>query len=189
MSFAIEEGVFTINLTAITTVALALLMLLLGQAIKKRVKFFQKYCIPAPVIGGVIFAVVHLVMYQTGIVNINMDTSYQTDMQNLFFTCVGFGITFSLAKKGGSRLIKYFIMAALLAVIQGGVGVGVAKLVHAEEWLGLMCGPAALSGGHGNAAAYTAHSAFADIQQRTVPEESSDPVKANSASQNPPDPK
>lgn len=154
MSFAIEEGVFTINLTAITTVALALLMLLLGQAIKKRVKFFQKYCIPAPVIGGVIFAVVHLVMYQTGIVNINMDTSYQTDMQNLFFTCVGFGITFSLAKKGGSRLIKYFIMAALLAVIQGGVGVGVAKLVHAEEWLGLMCGPAALSGGHGNAAAY-----------------------------------
>ena len=43
MSFAIEEGVFTINLTAITTVALALLMLLLGQAIKKRVKFFQKY--------------------------------------------------------------------------------------------------------------------------------------------------
>ena len=57
-------------------------------------------------------------------------------------------------KKGGSRLIKYFIMAAILAVLQGGVGVLTATAVGAQKWLGLMCGPAALSGGHGNAAAY-----------------------------------
>ncbi len=154
MTFAIEEGIFTINLSAIATVAVALLMLLLGQSIKHRVEFFRKYCIPAPVIGGVIFAFLNLLLHQTNLVNIVMDSSYQGDMQNLFFTCVGFGITFSLAKKGGSRLVKYFIMAAILAVLQGAVGVVTAKAVGAEEWLGLMCGPAALSGGHGNAAAY-----------------------------------
>lgn len=156
MTFSVVNGVFTISLTAIATVAVALLMLLLGQVIKNKVHFFQRYCIPAPVIGGVIFAIANLVFHQMGILSIEMNTSYQGDMQNLFFTCVGFGITFSLAKKGGPRLVKYFILAAILAVVQGGVGVGAAKLVGAEEWLGLMCGPAALSGGHGNAAAYGA---------------------------------
>lgn len=154
MTFTMEEGLFTINLTAITTAALGLLMLLLGQCIKDRVEFLRKYCIPAPVIGGVLFALLNLLVHQTNVLQFSMNTSYQGDMQNLFFTCVGFGITFSLVKKGGFRLVKYFIMAAILAVLQGGFGVITAKLIGAEEWLGLMCGPAALSGGHGNAAAY-----------------------------------
>ncbi len=154
MTFAIEEGILTVNFTAISTVALALLMLLLGQAIKNHSSFLKKYCIPAPVIGGVIFALLNLAVHETHILQINMDTAYQGDMQNLFFTCVGFGITFDLAKKGGTRLVKYFIMAAVLAAIQGCIGVGAAATIGAEKWLGLMCGPAALSGGHGNAAAY-----------------------------------
>lgn len=154
MLFTMENGIFTVSLTAITTVAVALLMLLMGQQIKNRVILLQRYCIPSPVIGGVIFAVLNLLLHQTGRVDIIMITTYQSDMQNLFFTCVGFGITFSLVKRGGSRLIKYFLMAAVLATLQGGIGVMAARAVHVEDWLGLMCGPAALSGGHGNAAAY-----------------------------------
>lgn len=154
MTFTIEEGLFTVNLTAISTVSLALLMLLVGQAIKNRSNFLKKYCIPAPVIGGIIFSLLNLIVHELHIMQFSMDTSYQSDMQNLFFTCVGFGITFGLMKKGGSRLVKYFIMAAILALLQGGVGVLTATAVGAQKWLGLMCGPAALSGGHGNAAAY-----------------------------------
>ncbi len=156
MLFTMENGIFNVSFTAITTVAVALLMLLMGQQIKNRVALLQRYCIPSPVIGGVIFAVLNLVLHETGRINIVMITTYQADMQNLFFTCVGFGITFSLVKRGGSRLVKYFFMAAILAVLQGGIGVIAAKAVHAGDWLGLMCGPAALSGGHGNAAAYGA---------------------------------
>ena len=154
MTFSWGSDTFVISFTAISTVALALIMLLMGQKIKDRVAFLQKYCIPAPVIGGVVFAVFNLVLHQTGAVTIEMDTAYQADMQNLFFTCVGFTASFALIKKGGSRVLKYFIMAALLAVLQGIVGVLAAKAVGTEEWLGLMCGPAALSGGHGNAVAY-----------------------------------
>ena len=154
MNFSVEENILTVSFSAIATVALGLLMLLLGQAIKDRSKFLKKYCIPASVIGGVLFALVNLILHQAGVLQVVMDTAYQTDMQNLFFTAVGFTITFSMVKKGGSRLVRYLIMASILAVLQGVVGVITAKLIGVETWLGLICGPASLSGGHGNAAAY-----------------------------------
>lgn len=46
-------------------------------------------------------------------------------------------------------------MVTILAILQGVVGVLIAKLIGAKAWLSLICGPAALSGGHGNAAAYS----------------------------------
>ena len=57
MTLSVENSIFTITLSAISTVALALLMLMLGQKIKNHAKFLQAYCIPAPVIGGVLFAI------------------------------------------------------------------------------------------------------------------------------------
>lgn len=154
MNFSMENGVFTVSLTAVATFALALLVLLLGQKIKDRSVFLQKYCIPAPVVGGVLFALLNLLLHQTGWMAISMNTTYQSDMQNMFFTCIGFTVTASLLKKGGKRLVMYIIMGTILAVLQGVFGVLVAKGIGAEEWLGLMCGPATLSGGHGNAVAY-----------------------------------
>ena len=53
MLFTMENGIFNVSFTAITTVAVALLMLLMGQQIKNRVALLQRYCIPSPVIGGV----------------------------------------------------------------------------------------------------------------------------------------
>ena len=84
MLFTMENGIFNVSFTAITTVAVALLMLLMGQQIKNRVALLQRYCIPSPVIGGVIFAVLNLVLHETGRINIVMITTYQADMQNLF---------------------------------------------------------------------------------------------------------
>lgn len=154
MELSIVDGIFTVNLSAIATVALALLMLILGQKVKERVRFLQTYCIPAPVIGGILFAVINLIVHQMNVAEILMDTAYRSDMQNLFFTSVGFSASFVLMRRGGGRLVKYFLMAAILAVLQGVVGILVAKGIGAEEWIGIMCGPASLSGGHGNAAAF-----------------------------------
>ena len=99
MTLSVENSIFTITLSAISTVALALLMLMLGQKIKNHAKFLQAYCIPAPVIGGVLFAIFNLILHQTGAAEIVMNTTYQSDMQNLFFTSVGFTATFALMKK------------------------------------------------------------------------------------------
>lgn len=154
MDFAINNGIPTVSFNSIGTVAVALLMMLLGQKIKERIKFFQNYCIPSPVIGGVLFAVVNLLVHNSGILIIETNSIYQTDMQNLFFTCVGFGISLSLLKKGGNRLIKYFLMTTVLILIQAVVSAVAAKLSGLDLALAVMVGPAPLAGGHGNSAAY-----------------------------------
>ncbi len=154
MNILIENGILTINLDAIGTIALALFMLLVGQQIKKRISFFEKYCIPAPVIGGTLFALLNLLFRQTGLLVINTMSTYQTDMQNLFFTCVGFGISLSLLKKGGSRLLKYFLMTSILILIQALVSVVGANVFGLDLALAVQVGSAPLAGGHGNAAAY-----------------------------------
>ena len=46
-----------IELDMYQTMAVAVLVLMLGKFLKKRVNFLERFCIPAPVIGGVIFAV------------------------------------------------------------------------------------------------------------------------------------
>lgn len=154
MSIGIENGAFGINFSAFGTVVLAVFVLLLGVAIKKKWKFAQIYCIPTPVIGGVIFAVLNLLCHVSGAVSIGLDTAYQNDFQYMFFTIVGFGASISLLKKGGSKLLIYFVMVGVIIVLQSAIGVSMAKLVGLPAVFGIVCGPAPLAGGHGSVAAY-----------------------------------
>ena len=41
-----------IDMDMIQTIGLAVILLLIGIKLRKKVNFFEKYCIPAPVIGG-----------------------------------------------------------------------------------------------------------------------------------------
>lgn len=60
------------------TAAVAGLVLLLGRFISNKFPVFKRYCIPDPVVGGVIFAVLHLILRSAGIVEISLDTTLQT---------------------------------------------------------------------------------------------------------------
>ena len=85
---------------------------------------------------------------------IKLDTTYQNDMQFMFFTIVGFGASYTLMKKGGVKLVTYFILTGALICIQGIVGVFATRLVGIHDIYGIVCGPASLAGGHGSVAAY-----------------------------------
>lgn len=154
MQIAITNGALSLTFSAFGTVTVAVLVLLLGGWVKKKVPFCQKYCLPAPVIGGVIFALVNLILHQTGIVSITLATAYQNDFQFMFFTIVGFGASIALLKRGGGKLIKYFLLVGLLIVGQSVVGVFASDLAHVPRIFGILCGPASLAGGHGSVAAY-----------------------------------
>lgn len=58
MTFETLEGILNINLDSILTLALASILLLIGYGLKNRVYFLEKYCIPAPVIGGFLFMLI-----------------------------------------------------------------------------------------------------------------------------------
>ncbi|MFF5995521.1 sodium/glutamate symporter [Lysinibacillus sp. KU-BSD001] len=136
------------------TIFLAVFVLTIGTILIKRSPILQKFCIPAPVVGGLLFAIIVTFLKYFNIVEITVDTSLQSLFMITFFTTVGLGASFSLIKLGGKLLIIYWIAAGSIAVIQNVVGVSLAKVLGIEPLIGMMAGAVSMSGGHGGAAAY-----------------------------------
>lgn len=144
-----------LELDAITTLALACVLLLLGQAIVNNVSILMKLCIPAPVIGGLIFAILVAILQSTNVVTIKLESEFIQDFFMLaFFTTIGLGASLKLLRLGGKVLIVYFIFCGILATCQNIIGVSLSKVLNIPPLLGLTAGSMSMEGGHGNAAAY-----------------------------------
>ena len=154
MAFEVIDGIMTLKLDMVATLALALLLLLLGYRIRRKVYFFEKFCIPAPVIGGLLFSILAFILRQTNIITFSMDTTFQSPFMIAFFTTVGLGGSFKLLKKGGILLVIYWLLSAVLSVAQNILGVLLAKVTGIHPVLGVMAGATALVGGHGAAASF-----------------------------------
>ncbi|MEK4495647.1 sodium/glutamate symporter [Ureibacillus sp. FSL W8-0352] len=137
----------------ITTIFLAVLFLTIGTFIIKKVGIFQRFCIPAPVVGGLLFALIVTISKSAGF-EITLDTSLQSLFMITFFTTVGLGASFKLVKLGGKLLIIYWLACGFLALMQNVIGVGLASLLGIEPLIGMMAGAVSMEGGHGAAAAF-----------------------------------
>ena len=63
-----------ITLDMYQTIAVAVIVLMAGAFLKKRISFFARnFVLPAPVIGGLLFAILTLVLYMTGVAVIDFD--------------------------------------------------------------------------------------------------------------------
>lgn len=144
----------TIKLDMMQTAALAILIYYLGGYIKSKWNLLYKFCIPDPVVGGLIFAFITLILRQTGILMIDMDTTLQTPFMMIFFTSIGYTASIELIKKGGFQVIIFWFCAIFLCIIQDGVGVMLAKVMGQNPLLGLVTGSVTMTGGHGTGAAF-----------------------------------
>lgn len=144
-----------IELDAITTLCLACILYLIGQTIINHVLILRRICIPAPVIGGLIFAILVAVLDSFNIVKIKLDASFIQDFFMLaFFTTIGLGASLKLFKVGGKVMLLYFMFCGIMAFCQNVIGISLAKLLNIKPLLGLTAGSMSMEGGHGNAAAY-----------------------------------
>ena len=154
MSFETVENVLNINTDAIMTLAMASILLLIGYAIKNRVNFLAKYCIPAPVIGGFIFMFITFAGHTTGTFTFNFTNTFQDPFMLAFFTTVGLGASFSLLKKGGILLIVYWLCAGVISIFQNIIGIAVGTAVGLEAPYALLSSAISMIGGHGAAGSY-----------------------------------
>ncbi len=154
MSLEMVEKTWNINCDMIMTTALAAVLLLIGFWIKKKVPFLTKYCIPAPVIGGFLFMFVTFAGHQTGAFSFNFNTGLQNPFMIAFFTTVGLGASLQLLKKGGILLVIYWLVAAVVSIIQNFISVGIASITHLEYPYALLAGAISMIGGHGAAGSY-----------------------------------
>ncbi|MDH5284087.1 MAG: sodium/glutamate symporter, partial [Gemmatimonadota bacterium] len=138
----------------IQTTALAAVVLFAGYGIRRRVPVLDRFNIPAPVVGGVLFSLLALALRQTGIVRFEFDTTLQVPFMNAFFTCIGLGVSLQLLKVGGPQVVLFWLLASLLAILQSGLGIAVAQAVGVDPFLGLITGSITMTGGHGTGAAF-----------------------------------
>ena len=143
-----------LKLDMVQTLALAAVVLFIGYGVRRRVGVLDRYNIPAPVVGGFLFAALATTLRLTGTVAFEMDTTLQTPLMIAFFTTIGLGASLSLLKVGGPQVVLFWGLASLLAVIQSGVGVVLAKALGVEPLLGLIAGSITMTGGHGTGAAF-----------------------------------
>jgi len=131
-----------INLDMFQAAAVACGVLLLGRFLVSKIELLRRYCIPEPVVGGVIFALVHLVLRSMGILEITFDATIQTIFMNIFFCSVGFAAAFRLLKKGGKLVLIFLVLAISMVVVQNLTGAGLATA------------SIPMVGGHGTSAAF-----------------------------------
>lgn len=143
-----------IQLDMYQTLAVAVLVLLLGNYLKKKIYFLQKFCIPAPVIGGLIFAIMTCICYVTGIAEFSFDDTLREVCMVFFFTSVGFQANLKVLKSGSKSLIVFLGLVIALIILQNLTAVGLAKLLNLNPLIGMCTGSIPMVGGHGTAGAF-----------------------------------
>ena len=92
-----------IQLDMIQTMALSVVILMGGQFVRNRIKVLERFCIPAPVVGGIIFATLTLLFKKMGFLEFDFDVTLQKVFMTAFFTTIGFTASFKLLRKGGKQ--------------------------------------------------------------------------------------
>ena len=144
----------TLQLDMYQACALGALVYCLGRLMVNKLSFLSKYCIPAPVAGGIVFAFAHLALYAAGILELSFDTTLQSVFMTIFFCSVGFTACFRLLKKGGLQVFLFLGLAVAICVIQDAVGSGLAAAFGLDPLLGLCMGSMPLVGGHGTSGSF-----------------------------------
>lgn len=144
----------TINLNFTSTLCFGIIFFIIGVWLKNNISFFNKFCIPSPVIGGLLFTFISLLLRISNTININVLDSIIPFFMNVFFTILGLNASFKFIQKGGKLLFKYWILCGGLALSQNIISIVMAKITGVHPLIGLMCGTISMEGGHGNAAAF-----------------------------------
>lgn len=179
------------TISAWFAVALAIPVLLLGEFLVRRIQLLSRFNIPAPVVGGLLISLLVLAGNLTGWFAASFASGVKAQWWtwlvttepewlkapsknvNLpflvaFFTCIGLNASWSLVKRGSLQLILFLALAGVLAVIQNGIGVGLAKAMDQPPLLGLVCGSVTMTGGHGTALGFAPVIAEAGLANAAV---------------------
>lgn len=143
-----------VNLNIYQTLAAAVAVYYAGVLLRIKIPFLRKYCIPAPVVGGILFAVINDILYVNGIWTYKQDTIMQNVCMMLFFTSIGYTASISLIKKGGSLVAKMAVLTAILIVCQNIIGISLARVFDLNPLMGLATGSIPMVGGHGTSGSF-----------------------------------
>lgn len=137
----------------VQTLGLAAAAWFAGRWLVGSSRWLRRSNIPAPAVGGLLFAL--LAWAASSRVAVSIDTTLRAPLQIAFFTTIGFRATASLLRAGGRPLMLFWLIATGTGIVQNLVGVALARLTGAPPLLGLVCGSVTLTGGPATGLAFT----------------------------------
>jgi len=149
MDIAME---FTFN--AFYTLIAAVIVLLLGRFLVNNIDFLRRYNIPEPVAGGLVAAVVSLIVHNFWGYSITTSSALQTSFMLIFFASIGLSANFAKLREGGIGLVIFLIAVSLFIIVQNFVGISLATVLGIDPLIGMIAGSITLTGGHGTAGAW-----------------------------------
>lgn len=141
----------------IQTITFAIVLLMIGSFLCKRVPFLHRYNIPAPVVGGILFALLNWFLRSKTDFGFRFDTTLQSPFMIAFFTTIGLAASLRLLKEGGKAVFTFLLAASVLLVLQNLVSWGLSIATGLDPLLGLLAGSITMSGGHGTGATFADH--------------------------------
>ena len=138
----------------IQTAGIGALALITGMILTRKVAFLQKFCVPSPVSGGIIFSLITLVLYRWFGVEVSFDGTLKDVFMLAFFTSVGFQSNLKVLKQGGKLLMIMLALLVAIIALQNLIPVGIAWLMGVDPLIGMAAGSISMTGGHGTAGGF-----------------------------------
>jgi len=153
----------TLSLDFIQTTAVGAIALFVGVAILRRMPVLRRYNIPSAVVGGLVIAILVTISREFNVGSVKFDTTLQAPLMTAFFTSIGLSASVGLLKAGTRQALVFLALATFLAVIQSLIGIVTAVAFGQSPLLGVLMGPAALTGGPATALAFAPQFAAAGV--------------------------
>lgn len=144
----------SINLDMIQTAGIGAMALIVGMILTRKVAFLQRFCIPSPVSGGIIFSLITLALYGWFDIEISFDGTLKDIFMLAFFTSVGFQSDLKVLKQGGKALIVMLVLLVVIIVLQDLMPMGITRLMGVDPLIGIAAGSVSMTGGHGTAGGF-----------------------------------
>jgi len=144
----------SIELDMIQSAGIGALALIVGMVLTRKVGFLQRFCVPSPVSGGIIFSLMTLALYGWFDVEVSFDGTLKDVFMLAFFTSVGFQSDLKVIKKGGKLLVIMLTLLVAIIALQNIMPTGIARLMGVDPLIGMAAGSISMTGGHGTAGGF-----------------------------------
>lgn len=145
-----------ITLDMLQSAGIGALALLTGIFMTRKIKWLQRFCIPSPVSGGLVFSIITLLLYKFIHVEVTFDGTLKDVFMLAFFTSVGFQSNLNVIKQGGKTLVMMLILLVGIIATQNLIPIGICKLLDTNPLIGMAAGSISMAGGHGTAGGFSA---------------------------------
>ena len=146
----------TITLDMLQSAGIGALALLTGIFMTRKIKWLQRFCIPSPVSGGLVFSIITLLLYKFIHVEVTFDGTLKDVFMLAFFTSVGFQSNLNVIKQGGKTLVMMLILLVGIIATQNLIPIGICKLLDTNPLIGMAAGSISMAGRHGTAGGFSA---------------------------------